>query len=84
MGMKYLELRCMMLRRGIGRREIAKAIGHGDAYVTTRMHGHKSWTLEEIYAICKLLDIPHDQIPLYFPLGGVAKPEPWQKEAKRA
>jgi len=84
MPLKYMELRCAMLRRGLGRHDVAKAIGRSDAYVTTRMHGHKPWSVDEMYGICRLLNIPQDQIAFYFPPGGVAKPEAWLKEAKRA
>ncbi|MEG0941619.1 MAG: hypothetical protein RSE64_06945 [Oscillospiraceae bacterium] len=35
------------------------------------MTGKKQWTLDWMYAILDLIDEPYDQLPTYFPKGGV-------------
>lgn len=39
-------------------------------YVTERMTGKRMWDTEEIYTMCDLMEIPYEEIHIYFPRGG--------------
>ena len=49
-------------------RMLAKEIGKGEWYISQRMNGKGDWHLQDVYQICRLLHIPMEEIPKYFPV----------------
>lgn len=66
----HKKLKSRMYSLDMRREDIAKAVGHSRKYISDRMTGKFSWALDDVYRICKLLDIPLPEIPDYFPQGG--------------
>ncbi len=53
------------------RREFDKAgRSRSDKYISERMVGKYPWVLDEVYFIAGILDIPDEEIALYFPREG--------------
>lgn len=72
------ELRHQRLRRlyrscGYTLDDIARCTGQCKNTVCYKMAGIYSWTLDDVYAICDLLQIKPYNIPHYFPRHGVDK-----------
>ena len=67
----YPELRAQMARMGYNSKELGEMIGAGPSGVSRRLSAKQDWFLEEVYAVCQALEIPLDEIYLYFPKGGV-------------
>ena len=67
----FLKLRGRVTECGMSHRELALLINRGHASISMKMTGQTPWNLDEMYAICKVLDIPSDQLHLYFPKNGV-------------
>lgn len=53
--------------------DIAKEIGKSKCYVDLRFSGKYDWELGDAYAILRMLDIPPEALPIYFPIGGVGR-----------
>ena len=73
----FHKLRGRMLDKGYEQEDIADELHRGITYVNVRFNGKKPWPMDEAYDICNLLEIPHDQIHLFFP------PLPKAKSHKR-
>ncbi|MEY8372668.1 DUF739 family protein [Merdimmobilis hominis] len=65
----HRKLKARMYSLDMGRKDLVKALGRSRKYISDRMTGKYSWALEDVYRICKLLDIPLAEIPEYFPQG---------------
>ena len=81
---KYSELREEMKKNDIGQAYLAKLLHVSGTYVSLRINGKMSWSLEDSYKILEILRIPPEQIYYYFPPGGkeVKMPDLSVKEAK--
>mgnify|MGYP000936662314 CR=1 FL=1 len=55
--------------------DIAAGLNKSKTYVATRVRGEHSFCMEDVYAICKMLEIPHEKIHIYFPLSGLDNPK---------
>jgi hypothetical protein len=51
---------------GIRQQDLCRMLDRSQVYVSDRMKVRKPWELDEVYALCKLLEIPLDKIPEYF------------------
>ena len=47
--------------------DLCRILDRSQVYISDRMKVRKPWELDEVYAMCKLLEIPTDKIPDYFP-----------------
>ena len=63
---KFKRLRYRMLDFEMTQAELARATGISEATLTSRMQGRHPFTLWEVAAICKVLDIPVSDIPEVF------------------
>ncbi len=70
MARAFKELKCRMVMQDIIQDDICNTIGKSKSYVTARMAGRAPWNMDEIYAICRLLEIDLQDIPKYFPPKG--------------
>lgn len=44
----------------------AKALGMSECALSKKLNGHTEWTAGEIRKACEILNIPLNEIPLYF------------------
>ncbi|MDD7633352.1 MAG: hypothetical protein PUK20_00205 [Firmicutes bacterium] len=63
---KWTRLKGRMFELGVTQTEIMEAVGRGGNYVSSRMNGHKPWTLDEMKTIGELLKIPTSELLAYF------------------
>ena len=52
---------------GIRQQDLCYMLDRSQVYVSDRMKVRKPWELDEVYAMCKLLEIPMDKISEFFP-----------------
>lgn len=50
--------------------QLAEVLELSPASVSNRMSGRNPFNIDEIYKICDVLQIPYEQIPIYFPPEG--------------
>ena len=62
----YSRLRFLMSENDIDNKYLAQMLGRQVRYISQRMTGQRSWTIEEAVRICDLLHIPLEQLPEYF------------------
>ena len=67
MGNTSHKLRTRMKEKDLQSRDVIKLLGHGSKYVSDRMLQRLPWSLCDVYQLCEALDIPWEEIPLYFP-----------------
>ena len=60
-------LRGHMVAMGVEQAYLARLIHRGKTYVSERMNSKAPWDLDDIYAICAILNIPHSEVHIYFP-----------------
>jgi DNA-binding Xre family transcriptional regulator len=63
---KYVELNCLLLRRNMNHKQLARAAGITPPVLSSCLTGKRSFRLCEVAAICQVLDIPLTDISLYF------------------
>jgi hypothetical protein len=66
----YKKLKTEMFANDIDQQYICKKLKRSQTYITQRMMGRKSWSMDDVYALIEILRIPFEQIHLYFPKGG--------------
>ena len=62
----YSKLLGRMKEFGYTQRELAKVIGMNKATLSAKLNNKFGFTMEEIDAICEVLDISNDEIGKYF------------------
>lgn len=67
MSQSYRKLRSRMMEHDMDLQHLARTIVRSRATASARLNGHEPWGLDEIYAVCKELDIPFEEIHIYFP-----------------
>ena len=70
---RFLKLRGRLEEWGVDQRWVGHKLGKSTSYVCQRMVGKKSWTMEEAYKLCDILQIPPENILDYFPRDGVSR-----------
>jgi cyanate lyase len=70
MAKPYKLLKGEIFANDMTQNDIAATIGRSQNYVTQRMTGKKPWTMQDAYAICDALEIPHEKMHRYFPPEG--------------
>lgn len=68
----FSKLRFVLDENDIDNEYLADLVGHKPRYVSDRMTGKRSWTIEEAVLICDLCHIPLAQLPEYFCQGELA------------
>lgn len=69
----YFKLRQQLFALGMTQEELCREIGKGQQYMSYRLNGKKSFTVDEAYMILDLLEIPQDRLTEFFPKGGRTK-----------
>lgn len=72
----HRKLRGRMAEMDMDLAHMARTIRRGRSASSARLNGHESWCLDEVYALCRELDIPVEQIADYFPEGGKERRKP--------
>lgn len=62
----YSKLLGRMKEKGLTQSQVATALGKNESTISSKLNGKFSFTVVEIDAICKLLDISNDEIGAYF------------------
>ena len=60
-------LRTLLKEREIQSKDLIRLLGHGSKYLSDRMLERVPWSLSDVYILCDCLDIPWEEIPVYFP-----------------
>lgn len=63
----FLELRKRMMEYDCKNQDIGEAIGMSPSAVSNRLNAQKSFSIDDAYTICELLNIPTEDLPKYFP-----------------
>jgi len=66
----YSLLRGKFYQCGVDTYALMEFLDRSRDYVIDRTTGKRPWNMDEVYALCEWLDIPVEQIHLYFPKGG--------------
>lgn len=70
----YRKLKGRLAESEIDQKYICHTLARSQTYITRRMTGIMPWTMDDVYAMCDLLQIPPEEIPIYFPRGGKDAP----------
>jgi hypothetical protein len=70
MARPHAKLRGAMIAADIDESYLARKLLRGTTYISQRMVGKKPWAMDEVYTIMDLLQIPYDQMAVYFPPRG--------------
>ncbi|MBU5451405.1 helix-turn-helix domain-containing protein [Acetivibrio sp. MSJd-27] len=65
--MELIEVKKKMLDKRLINIDLQEALGKSQPYITGRMKGRECFSMDEIYILCELLDIPLNEISKYFP-----------------
>lgn len=68
---KYRALKTKLFDLEIDQKELARKLQRSATYVSERMAAKRDWGLEDVYVICDLIGVPYQEIPVYFPKGGI-------------
>jgi transcriptional regulator with XRE-family HTH domain len=66
MAFNYLKLRGRIREKGYTQRDVANAIGKTTGTLSDKLNNKATFTMKEVDDICKLLDIPNEEIGNYF------------------
>lgn len=66
----YFKLRQQLFALGMTQEELCREIGKGQQYMSYRMNGKKSFTVDEAYVILDILGVPKDRFTEFFPKRG--------------
>ena len=69
---RYKKLKGIMFANDVTWEELAGRIGRSRTYASTRATGKMPFDMDDVYNICDFLNIPYEEIHIYFPPGGVA------------
>lgn len=64
--MEYARLRGRIRAVYLTQAAFARSMGLSEGALSHRLNGHTDWTADEIRKACELLEIPAEEIPLYF------------------
>lgn len=67
--MAYAKLKGRMYELELNQNEIARRTGMTAAQLSSRMHGHVCFSLDEMYRIGDVLGIPDAELIIFFPRG---------------
>lgn len=62
----FKKIRLRFVELDMNQREAARRSGIPEGTMTDRMTAKHPWHADEILALCKVLNIPHDQIGAFF------------------
>ena len=68
--MLFRKLQGRLREYGITQKSLAKILKVSPTYIGNRLSGAQGFTIDHIYVICDLLEIPLTDIPIYFPPNG--------------
>jgi transcriptional regulator with XRE-family HTH domain len=57
----------------IEQKELCKVLGRSQTYITQRMTEKRPWSIDEVYTICDIANIPPEEICKYFPRRGAKR-----------
>lgn len=66
----FKKLKTALFANDIDQKMLCKKLGKSQTYITQRMMGRKPWTMDDVYVICELVNLPLNEVPIYFPRGG--------------
>ena len=62
-----IRLRARMMEKQFQGQDLARILKRSDSYFSSRITGRAPWDLDDVYALCDWLEIPPEEIHLYFP-----------------
>lgn len=68
---KYKKLRAVLAALDMTLSDLGEVIGRSESYIARRMSGELEWGVDEAYLILDKLELPADELAVYFPAAGV-------------
>ena len=68
---KFVKLRAALVEAEVTFQDLSEYLCLSNGRITARMAAALPWGLDEMYRILEWLDLPIEQMHLYFPKGGV-------------
>ncbi len=68
--MKYKLLRGKLREKFLTGEDVAKMLGRSISYVRLRIEGKRAWDLSDVHTLMRELDLPIEQMHIYFPPNG--------------
>lgn len=62
----YSELQARMFKKGYSQRKLAQVLGKTEGTISSRFNHKSFFRADEMDSICELLDIPAEEIHIYF------------------
>ena len=62
----YSKLLGRIRERGLTQEQLAKELGKNKSTISAKLNNQFSFTQDEMDDICRILEIPNDEIPEYF------------------
>ena len=66
----YVKLRARMVEAGLEGFQLCKLVGLSESAFSRKMCGHVAWSLDEAYAVLRVLRVKEELIGEYFPPNG--------------
>lgn len=64
---KYTQLKVAMIEHDVDEQYLNRKLNRHVGYISAKLNDKTSWKLDEVYKICDILNIPYDEIHVYFP-----------------
>lgn len=64
---KYILLKAKMIENGVTESQLSKHFGKSKFYFSQKINEMHPWKLSDVYDLCDFLQIPYDEIHVYFP-----------------
>lgn len=66
----FRKLRGRLAENELDQKYLETLLKRSHIYISDRMTGRRPWSMDDVYTICDLMNIPEDEISIYFPRGG--------------
>lgn len=76
---RHTEIRAEMVRHGMSGAEFGEKLGVSGATVSAKLCGKTPWTVDEMYYIMDLFNLPYNKLHVFFPKNGISDPHNYRK-----
>lgn len=72
--LKYFrKLKTLMFDKEVDQTYIAEKAGKSKGYISNRFQGKLPFSMDDVYTIIEILEIPQEEALTYFPKGGISE-----------
>lgn len=69
----YRKLKTRMFEKEVDQAYIAQKLGRSKPYIGDRLKGKQPFSMDDVYTIIEILEIPQEEALTYFPKGGISE-----------